>query len=102
MQRTELEIVYITEQPDSGEHGRVSVHEKQRVINAIWCKNSSNTGVRNPQLLGRFFNEGRLMENKKPTIEESSRLLIAMSVSLGISLLSLGGFILLLSKAGCF
>ena len=38
----------------------------------------------------------------KPTIEESSRLLIAMSVSLGISLLSLGGFILLLSKAGCF
>jgi hypothetical protein len=42
------------------------------------------------------------MENKKPSIEESSRLLISMSVSLGISLLSLGGFILLLSKAGCF
>jgi len=38
----------------------------------------------------------------KPTVAESSKLLLSMSVSLGIIMLSIGGFVLLLSKAGCF
>lgn len=42
------------------------------------------------------------MENKSQSVEESSKLLISVSVSFGIMILSIGGFVLLLSRAGCF
>ena len=42
------------------------------------------------------------MKNEKQSVEESSRILISLAISIAITLLSVGGFIFLLSRSGCF
>ena len=49
-----------------------------------------------------LMNGGKMPKRDRPTTDESVKLLLSAATSFAILLLSVGGFIFLLSRAGCF